>query len=217
MLPLRPRPGGSRLKRALLLSVLLVAGTVGVWGCRSLGHVLHKEDPLERADVIVVLGGSHLDRPAEAGHLFLEGWAPAILLSRPSSDNAAVALRARGLTIASVVDLQRDALMQMGVPAEAIDLLSVEHDSTAGESEVLLALFRERKWSRTIVVTQRMHTARAGLAFRRRFDGTGARIIVRATRYDRADLDRWWANRRDLRFALFEAQKLFSYWIGAAD
>ena len=207
---------GRFYRRLLLLFALIVAVGFG-WGIVALGHVLHHEDPLERADVIFVLGGTHLERAAEAGHLFLEGWAPRILLSRHISDGAEVALRARGLAIPSVADIQRQALVQMGVPETAIDVLGVEQETTATETRELRGRFAGSGWTRIIVVTSKLHTARAALVLRRYFSGTGARLIVRASRYDEADVDRWWATRSDFRFALFEAQKLFAYWIGAAD
>lgn len=183
----------------------------------SLGRILHEEDPLEHADVIFVLGGAHLDRAAEAGHLYLEGWAPRILLSAHAPDAAELTLLGQGLKIISVAQIQVDALVQMGVPASAIDVITAGDDSTAGESVELRHQFAARHWSRILIVTSRLHTARARLSLQRHFARTGARIIMRATRYDQANVDRWWANRRDLRFGLIEAQKLFAYWIGAAD
>ena len=38
-----------------------------------------------------------------------------------------------------------------------------------------------------------------------------------ASRSDESDVDRWWTRRGTLRFVLFESQKMFAYWIGAAD
>lgn len=61
------------LRRYLLPSVIAFVGLIAVVMFLSLGRILHEEDPLEHADVIFVLGGAHLDRAAEAGHLYLEG------------------------------------------------------------------------------------------------------------------------------------------------
>jgi uncharacterized SAM-binding protein YcdF (DUF218 family) len=215
MPPPRSRPGG-RFRR-LTIFILGIVIALALWMAVSLGHILYQEDALARADVIFVLGGAHLDRAAEAGHLYLEGWAPLILLSRHLSDGAEVALRARGLTIPSVADIQRQALVQMGVPATAIEVLEVEQETTASESRELRGQFAARRWSRIIVVTSKLHTARAGLVLRRYFADTGVQVIMRASRYDAADIDRWWARRSDFRFAVFELQKLMAYWIGVAD
>jgi uncharacterized SAM-binding protein YcdF (DUF218 family) len=215
MPPIRPRRGGV-FRRVLLVSTLAVIAGLG-WGIASLGHLLHHEDPLERADVIFVLGGTHLERAAEAGELFLEGWAPRILLSRPRSDGGEVALRTRGLAIPGVTDVQRQALVQMGVPEAAIAVLDVEQDTTASESQDLRGQVIANGWTRVIAVTSKLHTARASLVMRRHVQGTGTHLIMRASRYDTADIDRWWKTRSDLRFALFEAQKFLAYWVGVAD
>jgi len=89
--------------------------------------------------------------------------------------------------------------------------------TTATEATELRTLALARGWHTVIVVTSKMHTARARLVFRRRMAGTGVRIIMRASRYDATNIDQWWHNRADLRFALFEVQKYAAYWIGLAD
>ena len=68
-----------------------------------------------------------------------------------------------------------------------------------------------------IVVTSKQHTRRARLVMRRRLAGTGIDVVMRASRLDTADVDRWWQNRSTLRFTLFESQRLLGYWIGVAD
>ena len=210
-------PTRGALRRSFIPWFCALVSVIALAAFLSLGRILDQEDPLEHADVIFVLGGTHLDRAAEAGHLYLEGWAPKILLSGQAPDAAELALLARGLTIVSVAQIQVDTLVQMGVPPAAIDVVGADDDNTAGESLELRKQFAFNRWSRILVVTSRLHTARARLALHRYFAGTEARVIMRATRYDRANVDRWWTNRRDLRFGLFEAQKLIAYWIGAAD
>jgi uncharacterized SAM-binding protein YcdF (DUF218 family) len=204
-------------KRLALLLVLLVLA-VGAWRLfLSLGHILHHEDPLERADVIYVLGGTRVERVAEAGQLFAEGWAPRVLLSRQIVEPAEARLRARGVAIVSETEMQRSVLEQIGVPPAAIDQVTAEQNATADEIEELADLSRVRGWTRLIVVTSKMHTARARLTLRRKFAGSGKEIIVRASRYDPMDVDRWWQKRSDFRFALFESQKLVAYWLGIGD
>jgi uncharacterized SAM-binding protein YcdF (DUF218 family) len=217
-MPRRRLSARGRVSIRLFLLVLLAAGGVAAWwGFLSLGRILYHEDPLARADVIFVLSGSRVDRAAEAGDLYLEGWAPKVVLSRPVSEGAELALRQRGIEIPTEVDFQRSVLVEMGVPREAIGNLAIEQVATATESDQLLALARASDWHRIIVVTSRLYTARAGLTMRRRFAGSGTSIVMRASRYDSANVDRWWASRTDLRFALFEAQKMVVYWIGLAD
>ena len=204
--------------RLLVLSLITVSlAGLAAWQARRLGHLLHVEDPLRKADVIYVLGGARLERVAEAGELYLEGWAPRILLSRPARDGGERALAARGLPIQTEIDVQRQALVAMGVPAAAVDALATEQHATAGESVELRSMATARGWRTVIIVTSKMHTARSRLAIARRLDGTGITIVMRASRFDPADVDRWWTRRATLRFVLFEVQKLVAYWMGIAD
>jgi uncharacterized SAM-binding protein YcdF (DUF218 family) len=209
------RSGRSRVSIALLLVGVLLAVAI-VWSARSLGHLLHHDDPLERADVIVVLAGSWLARVAEAGDLYREGLAPLIVLSRELPDDGERALRAKGIDVPGVTDVQVRALVAMGVPRDAIFLLEPQ-EATATEAARVGQLARARGWSTIIVVTDKLHTARARLVMQRHLEGTGARVLMRGSRYDPADVDHWWRRRTDLRFALFEAQKMLAYAMGLAD
>ena len=200
----------------MLIALLTMIGLSG-WAFVSLGHVLYEVDPLEKADVIFVLDGSYMERPVEAAHLYVEGWAPRIVLSRRLPDNAETILARQGLRIQTVMDAQKQAMMLMGVPEQAIEIMSATRDNTAGESAELRRFLHARGWSRIIIVTSKFHTARAGFAFRRSLSGTGIKVIVHATRYDTTNIDRWWEPRRNLRMGLFEAQSLLAYWLGLAD
>jgi uncharacterized SAM-binding protein YcdF (DUF218 family) len=211
-----PRRRGSASKR-FWLALIAVAGVAAVWRIVTLGHLLYHEDPLQKADVIFALAGARLERVAECGDLYLEGWAPRILLSRDARDGGEMALSERGIPIWSQIDLQRDTLIKLGVPAAAIEAVAEEQNATAMESHVLYEIATARGWRTLIVVTSKLHTARAALAMRRRFKGTDVQIIVRGSRYDPTDVDRWWSTRGTFRFALFESQKMLAYWLGAAD
>jgi uncharacterized SAM-binding protein YcdF (DUF218 family) len=209
----------SRRSRSRLLVLLLVAvGLAGAaaWRARTLGHLLYHEDPLQKADVIYVLAGMRVERAAEAGELYLEGWAPRILLSRPERDGGERALVARGLAVPSEVEVQHQALVAMGVPPDRIEDVADEQEATASETAELSAAATARGWRRVIVVTSKLHTARARLAFDRRLAGSGITIVMRASRFDPSDIDRWWTHRATLRFVLFESQKLLVYWMGIA-
>ena len=211
----RSRPSG-RSRVVLALLVATVAATALIWSARSLGRLLYHDDPLERADVIVVLAGSWLTRVAEAGDLYREGWAPMIVLSRELPDRGEQALRANGIDVPGVTDVQLGALSSMGVPRSAIDVLDPQ-EATATEAARIAQLAAARGWRTIIVVTDKLHTARSRLVITRHLEGTPARVLMRGSRYDPADVDHWWRRRTDLRFALFETQKMLAYAIGLAD
>jgi uncharacterized SAM-binding protein YcdF (DUF218 family) len=202
------------LKRgALVLAPFLL---LSAFTFPRLGAWLVVEDPLEKADAVIVLGGTMYERPLEAVELFKEGWAPRIYLFRQIADWGEALLIERKLPYMREVDLQIEVLGRLGVPREMIGVLD-QADSTAEESEDVLALVTREKYSRVIIVTSKQHTRRARLVMNRKMSPAGVKVVLRASRFDRSDVHRWWAQRSTLRFTLFEMQRLLGYWIGVAD
>ena len=91
------------------------------------------------------------------------------------------------------------------------------YGSTAEEATHVYNLAAREKFSRLIIISSKQHTRRARLVMNRRLDDLGVQVIVRASRYDKSPVDRWWSDRSTLRFTLFETQRLLGYWIGLAD
>ena len=206
------------LKRILFRGALLLAPflLISALTFPRLGAWLVVEDPLEKADAVVVLGGTMYERPMEAVELYKEGWAPRIYLFRQVADWGEAVLVERNFQYTREVDLQIEVMGRLGVPREMIFILD-QANSTAEESDDLLALVTREKFSRVIVVTSKQHTRRARLVMNRKVNPVGVTVIVRPSRFDRSDVDRWWANRSTLRFTLFETQRLFGYWLGLGD
>jgi uncharacterized SAM-binding protein YcdF (DUF218 family) len=207
----------TRPRRATALAALLLLLVIAFPVAPRLGPWLIAEDPLVKADVIYVLGGSRMERPLEGADLYKGGWAPRILLSRQQRDGGEIELSARGIAYPTEADLQRSILGSLGVPLDAIDILEDEQVSTSAEGRALVERAVERHWKRIIVVTSKMHTRRARLALRRQLSPRGIEPVVRGSRYDSMDPDHWWREREDLRFTLFEYQRLALYWLRIAD
>lgn len=206
------------MKRLIVRSALIAGALVvlAAYPLSRLGAWLVIEDPLQKADAIVVLGGTMYERQLEAVDLFTEGYAPRIFVLREIQDWGEVELIRRGVSYVQPVDIQIDTMVKVGVPRDAIGILEPA-DSTAQEADHVHDLVTAQRLSRVIVITSKQHTRRARLVMHRRMQGTGAQVIIRATRYDREDVDGWWRERGTLRFTLFETQRLFAYWIGLAD
>ena len=190
----------------LLLFTALALPRLGAW--------LVVEDPLAKADAIYVLGGTMYERPLEALDLYKAGWAPTIVLVQQVADWGEVWLNEHGIKVTTDLETQIELLERMGAPRAAIASVNPT-GSTADEADALLAFMNERGWSTVIVVTSKQHTRRAGLSMRCVFGDK--RVIVRASRYDQSDVDRWWTDRSTLRFTLFETQRYLAYWLGIAD
>ncbi|HVL67305.1 MAG TPA: YdcF family protein [Vicinamibacterales bacterium] len=198
----------------VLALALLATVLAGALACPYAGHYLIVDEPLDRADALVVLGGADVERWLEAVDLHREGYAPRIVLSPGFDDPLGDRLRARGIRFPRMIDIQREAMLQLGTPEEAIELLPGAYDNTAHEAAGARRLAEARGWTRVIVVTSKYHTRRTQYAFRREFRGSGIDVRVRASRYDEVSPDRWWQDRANLRWVLLEMQKLLSYRLG---
>ncbi len=184
--------------------------------CPFAGRYLIVDRPLEPADAVVVLAGGRVERWLEAVDLYKEKMATRILLSRGQVEAAEMTLRRRGIRFPPEVDLAREAIGQMGVPANAVDVISRSLDNTAQEAAAAREFAVARRWTSIIVVTSKYHTRRSLYAFEREFRGTGIRIQVRGSRHDTALPDGWWRRRVDFRWVTSELQKLLAYRFGLA-
>ena len=202
--------------RRALLAALLLALACGAGFLYYGGRFLQHDDPLQNADAILMLGGARAERCLEAFELYTSGYAPVVVLSPGRLEQAELLLRDKGVRLPREVDLQRDVLQQLGVPADRIIMLAVTVDNTAQEAEALHDLVRARGWRRVIVVTSKYHTRRTRFGFRREFAGSGTEIIVRSSRFDPSDPAHWWRARPDVRFVLEEWGKLIAYRLGLA-
>lgn len=204
------------IRRALLLACGVVAILLAI-AFPQLGPWLVVEDPLQKADAIIVLGGTMYERPLEAVDIYQAGYAPKIFLIREIPDWGEQILLQRHIPIVRAVDIQAETMAKLGVPRSAIEMIEPS-DNTAEEARHVRDLVAAHKWSRVIIVTSKQHTRRARLVMQRRLSPLGAQVIMRGSKYDRAVLTPWWwRDRATFRFTLFESQRLLGYWIGVAD
>jgi uncharacterized SAM-binding protein YcdF (DUF218 family) len=198
----------SRLVWPAIFIVLLISFVLLF---RGAGRWLVREDPLEHADVIVVLSGSMPHRAEEAGKIFREGYAPEIWVSRPESP--AAELRELGVQFVGEEDYNRQVLVHAGVPETAVRILPEAIVDTEQEvDEVAQEMQREGKLS-VIIVTSPPHTRRVK-ALWRKLIGDNPKAIVRAARQDPFDQDHWWRNTRDTFAVVREVLGLLNVWAG---
>jgi uncharacterized SAM-binding protein YcdF (DUF218 family) len=210
-----PRPIRSRSSFRRLFTIAAAAVLAcSAFACSRLGAFLHAEDPLQHADAICVLAGTRMERPLEAVDLYLERWAPRIVLTEDAPDSGIIALERRGLRFPSEAEIARDTIVRLGVPAHAVTVVRDIHDSTAHEAHTFRSLAQSGGWRRIVIVTSKYHTRRAGFAIRRELKGSGVEVIVRASRYDPSDPEHWWRTRGGMRWTASETQKLIVYALG---
>lgn len=206
----RPRRVLPRL--VFLLIAIVVLG--GAWAVPRAGSYLVYEDPLSKSDAIVVLAGTHAERWLEAVDLYRAGIAPRIVLSKGQVEQAEVMLREQGVMFQNNAEQARDAMIQMQVPESAIVILPRALDNTADEAAEAHGRAVADGWHQIIVVTSKYHTRRTKFAFEREFRGSGITVLVRSSKYDGFNPERWWTRRPDFRSVTSELQKLLAYRLG---
>jgi len=213
-----PGAASQRLRILRLCKLLLTAcAAAALISLPFAGRFFSAADPLQRGDAIVVLAGSRVDRWLEAVDLFKEGWAPKILLSPGPVSKLEVELRAKGLKLPREGDLARDAVISLGVPADAVSVMPDGVDNTAAEAVALRRALPPGSSRRIIVVTSTYHLRRAGYAFRRELAGTGIEIVMHGSRYTEARPSRWWTRRDDVRYLMNEMPKYLAYLVGLGE
>jgi uncharacterized SAM-binding protein YcdF (DUF218 family) len=147
------------------------------------------EDPLDKADALIVLGDDNFyaDRATRGAQLFREGKAPVIVASgRRLRPNAGIA------------ELMEHDLVERGVPRDKIVRFVHDADSTLEEAQGLARLAGEKKWHSVIVVTSNFHTRRARYIFQRVFP-QGTEVRVASARDGDFDPEHWWEKRHSIK------------------
>jgi uncharacterized SAM-binding protein YcdF (DUF218 family) len=197
----------------IVAGVLACASALTIW--LQLGRFLAPQDPLATADAIFVFAGTRVERPLEAADLYLAGYAPSIVITRAAAEQGAVALaRTRGVDVPTEFDAAHTLLLGLGAPPDAVITPARAHDNTGEEARTLRELARARGWRRVIVVSSTYHLRRVALATRRALRGTDVEVIIRGTRYDPSEPERWWRHRADIRWLASEVPKLAAYALG---
>ena len=132
-----------RFRRAALITLGLVI-VIALAAFPQLGPWLVVEDPLDKADAIVVLGGTMYERPLEAVDLYNAGYAPKIFLIREIPDWGERLLLERHIPIVRAVDIQIETAVREIASHFAYD--NAEHDEPTlrAASDQVSSLLREK-------------------------------------------------------------------------
>ncbi len=201
--------------RSGVLRLLFVSGCVGLALAAviffGLGRWLVVEDPLAKAQAIVVLSGAMPLRAVEAAKLYREGYAPEIWLTH--STEPGKTLEEMGIPFFGEDRYNKLLLIHEGVPAEAIHVLDPAIVNTADEIRVAAAARKSGKDAAMILVTTKAHTRRVRLLWRR-LAPSQARVIVRAASTDPFDPGHWWRTTSDALDVVREFLGLLNAWAG---
>jgi len=197
-----------RLVCAVVLLMLFAAALVAF---RGLGRWLVREDPLAKADVIVILSGSMPYRAERAANYFTSGYASQVWVSRP--EGPAEDLKDLGIEFVGEADYNREVLIHLHVPATAVQILPNTIIDTEQEVQEVARQMRQNGKASVIIVTSPPHTRRVR-ALWSKLVGDNPRAIVRAAPEDPFDADHWWRNARDALAVVREVLGLMNVWAG---
>lgn len=203
------RRAGRRVTMILLVLVGVLAAAVAL--LRNAGRWLVREDPLAKADAIVVLSGGLPYRAEEAARIFRMGHAPEVWVSYPA--NPAAELQALGIQYVGEEEYDREILVHSGVPVRAIWIFPDPIINTEQEVRAVLRELQRRGKSRVIFVTSPEHTRRVKTLFRKIAAGK-AESVVCAAANDPFDSAHWWENTRDALAVVREYLGLMNAWAG---
>jgi uncharacterized SAM-binding protein YcdF (DUF218 family) len=187
----------------LLLGAVLFLLGIGRW--------LVVEDPLEKAQAIVVLSGRMPLRAVEAAKLYREGYAPKIWLTYSTEPGAT--LQTMGISFVGEDAYNRQVLLHEGVPAADIQLLQPPIINTADEIAAVSAALKEEKGARVILVTSKVHTRRVRILWHK-LATHGEQAIVRAASDDPFEPKRWWRTTGDALDVVREFLGILNAWAG---
>ncbi len=122
------------------------------------------ERPMEKADVIVVLGGSatYLERTEKAASLYREGVAHKIFLT---NDGQKAGWSNKLQRNPMFFELATESLLANGVKEEDIEVLPSEVRRTSEEVGLIVRTMQKRNLRSVLVVTSAYHTRRVTMIF----------------------------------------------------
>ena len=164
-------------------------------------------EPVARADAIVILGGGLENRPFAAARLFHAGVAPRILYMdvKPGpAEELGVALPESELT--------RRILLSNNVPETDMLAIGTNVGSTFDESQAVRAWVRQTGATSIVIATDLFHTRRARWIFHRELRDVPVKIYVAAVEPVRYAADNWWRNEDGLIQFQNEIIKSVYYW-----
>jgi hypothetical protein len=157
------------------------------WFCGLAADLWIVSDPLNQADAVVVLGGDSRTRPREAADLYRKGLASKVLVSRTGR------LRESATGIGpSNCELNRATLLELGVPASAIEAFGKANTNTREEAVALREWTERNAASVFIIPTEIFMARRVQWICRREFSGRS--VIIKIALFEPQEYTReeWW-------------------------
>jgi len=168
----------------------------------ALGAYLVKTDPLQKADIALVLAGDDSgNRILKAAELVRQGYAPKLLVSGPS-----------GVYGYHECDLAIPFAVKAGYPESMFVHLESDANSTQEEAQAAVAELRRLGAHRILLVTSDYHTRRAGRIFRAAAPELIFDVVAAPDVY--FSPGGWWHDREGRKTFAIEWLKTVTSWFG---
>jgi uncharacterized SAM-binding protein YcdF (DUF218 family) len=208
-MPISSTSARSRRIRKVVLGCLLVLALLAAFCASQVGRWLVVEDPLQKAQAIVVLSGRMPMRALGAADLYRGGWAPEVWLTKSAEPSRTLARL--DIPFAGEEFYNAQVLVHQGVPAVAIHVLANPIVNTADEIAEIAASLPADGRGVVLIVTSKVHTRRVRTLWRKLGRG---RAIVRAADNDPFEPERWWRTSGDALDVVRECLGLLNAWAG---
>jgi uncharacterized SAM-binding protein YcdF (DUF218 family) len=202
-----------RLARLLVVMILLGIGLYfgSPYLLTIVGRYLVTEQPLIKADLILVLSGQIPLRVLEAARIYQEGYAPKILLTNEPKERGSEELLRLGIRIPDSQERAITLLEELHVPRSDILVIQERANSTRSEMQTVARFLKQHPLKSLIIVTSKSHTTRAYKIFSSGL-GSEVRVIMHPVPNDPFDPNRWWQDRTDAKDVLHEYEALSDFW-----
>ena len=200
-----------RLRRTILkiVSCCILIWPFAAWAGAKF---LITEVPLDKADAILVLGGSatYKERTHEAARLLFEGRSQLILITNDNQRGPWSSADQRNLYY---YERSFDELRNAGIAAQNIEVVMDPVASTYDEAQVIRDYAQQHGLKAILIVTSAYHSRRALWVFSRVFRDTGIRIglFAVAPGGESPEPATWWLSVRGWRLVPTEYVKMVYY------
>jgi len=207
------RASRSRWTWILLLLLLVSAASLGVAAIRlailrAAGWALVANDPIERAEIIVVSRDADGAGALEAADLVHSGVATRVAIFPSSPDPVGSEFIRRGIPYEDETARSIGQLRSLGV--ETIDQIPGSVAGTEDEGSMLADWCKRQGFRSVILVSSVAHSRRLRRVLHRSLRGHQTRVMVHtvSARFPDFDPDRWWGVRGGIRAEIQEGEKL---------
>jgi uncharacterized SAM-binding protein YcdF (DUF218 family) len=176
------------LRPAKIMAMLGIIAITGWLGreplLRCAAYLWIVSDAVTRADAIVVLGGNSQVRPLMAAEIYRRGLAGKILISQTIDSQQGIS--------PTDSELNRAALLKLGVPLGAIETFGTANRNTRDEAVALKEWAERNAASEFIIPTEIFSARRVRWIFDRELSGRAMRIEVPSFESPGYKSREWW-------------------------